>query len=129
MTISRKYQLLNWSIAAVWLINGLFCKVLQRVPRHQEIVSRILGSSSSHLLTCLIGLSEIVMAIWIISRIYIRINAITQMLIIIAMNTLEFLLVPDLLLWGRWNVVFAFLFICIIYYNAFYLNKNLVLQS
>jgi hypothetical protein len=28
------YQLLNYLIAAVWLVNGLFCKVLNLVPRH-----------------------------------------------------------------------------------------------
>jgi hypothetical protein len=36
------YKLLNYLIAAVWLVNGLFCKVLGLVPRHQEIVATIL---------------------------------------------------------------------------------------
>ncbi len=36
-------QILNYLIAAVWIANGLFCKVLNLVPRHQEIVARIIG--------------------------------------------------------------------------------------
>jgi hypothetical protein len=41
----RKYTntILNWCIAIVWLINGLFCKVLHFVPRHELIVGRIPG--------------------------------------------------------------------------------------
>src|SRR5258705_5486250 len=111
-----KHKLLNYFIAAVWLINGLFCKVLNLVPRHQQIVARILGSEHARLLTFLIGLSEIVMAIWILSNVKTRLNTIAQILVIAAMNTLEFFLVPDLLLWGRANAVFAFIFIIIIYY-------------
>jgi len=77
----------------------------------------------------LIGLSETVMAIWIVSRIKTRLNAITQIIIIAIMNTLEFFLVPHLLLWGRFNSVFAFLLIIVIYYNEFYLNKKLAHQT
>ena len=124
MTVRKKHQLLNYFIATVWLVNGLLCKVLNLVSRHQEIVARILSNDSSRLLTMLIGFSEIVMAIWILSRTWTRINAIMQMLVIATMNTIEFLLVPDLLLWGRANAIFAFLFILLIYYNEFHLNKN-----
>jgi len=118
------HKLLTYFIAAVWLINGLFCKVLNMVPRHQQIVARILGEENARLLTFLIGLSEIVMAVWILSGIKTRLNAIIQILVIAAMNTLEFFLVPDLLLWGKGNAVFAFLFIVIIYCNEFLLNKK-----
>jgi hypothetical protein len=38
-------------IAAAWLVNGLFCKVLNFVPRHEEIVRRILGDEYSVFLT------------------------------------------------------------------------------
>jgi len=118
------HKLLTYFIATVWLINGLFCKVLNMVPRHQQIVARILGEEHARLLTLLIGLSEIVMAIWILSGIKTRLNAVTQILVIGAMNTLEFFLVADLLLWGRGNALFAFLFIVIIYCNEFLLNKK-----
>src|ERR1700746_1617244 len=95
--------LVNYFIATVWLANGLFCKVLNLVPRHREIVARIIGSEHADVLTKLIGCSEMVMALWIISGFKSRLNAITQVVIIATMNTLEFILAPDLLLWGRFN--------------------------
>lgn len=123
-----KHQIVNYFIAAVWLINGLVCKVLNLVPRHREIVARILGDSHASLFTIIIGILEILMAVWVLSRIMSRINAITQMIIIATMNTIEFFVAPDLLLWGRWNAFFAFLFILLIFYNEFYCRKKLDLQ-
>lgn len=123
------HKFLTCSIAAIWIINGLFCKVLNLVPRHQQIVEHILGDNHSRLFTVLIGLSEIVMAIWILTGIRSRLNAILQIIIIAVMNTLEFFLVPDLLLWGRYNAAFALLLIIIVYYNEFYLNKKLAQQT
>lgn len=117
---------LNIFIAIIWLVNGLFCKVLNLVPRHQEIVGEILNldKSSASVLTILIGVSEIIMVVWILSRIKHRLNAVAQIIIIATMNILEFLLVPNLLLWGELNSVFAFLFILLIYYNEFVVNNK-----
>ena len=129
MTDKTIHKLLTFCIAAIWFINGLFCKVLNLVPRHQQIVASILGSQYSRIFTMLIGLSETAMAIWILSSIKTRLNAISQIIIIAVMNTLEFFLVPNLLLWGKFNSVFAFLLIIAIYYNEFYLNKKLAQQT
>lgn len=115
-------KLLNYCIAAVWLANGLFCKVLNLVPRHQQIVARILGEQYSAVFTKAIGFAEIGIAAWIVAGIWPRLNAITQMAVIAIMNILEFILVPDLLLWGRLNLLFAGMFILVIWYNAFYLK-------
>ncbi|MCZ2395013.1 MAG: DoxX-like family protein [Chitinophagales bacterium] len=124
-----KHKLLNYFIAVVWFANGLFCKVLNLVPRHEQIVATILGNDHSRLLTILIGLSETVMAIWILTKFKSKLNAITQMIVVGTMNIIEFIVVPDLLLWGRLNIVFAFLFIGLVYYNEFILNKKLNLQT
>jgi hypothetical protein len=129
MTDRTINKILTYLIATVWVANGLFCKVLNLVPRHQEIVSRILGTDYFRILTILIGLSEIFMAIWILSKIKTRFNAVAQIAIVATMNTLEFLLVPDLLLWGKLNSFFAFIFILVVYFNEFYLNKKLSQQT
>lgn len=113
----------------MWLINGLVCKVLNIVPRHEEIVERILGSEYSASITILIGFSEIAMAIWILTKIKSKLNAVFQIAIVATMNILEFFLVPNLLLWGKLNSLFALLLIGFIYYNQFTLNKNLKLQT
>ena len=124
MKLTRIYKILTYCIATVWIANGLFCKVLNLVPRHEQIVTKILGDDHSRLMTILIGLSETFMAVWILSAFKSKLNAITQIIVIATMNTIEFILVPDLLLWGKLNTIFAFLFIIIVYYNEFYLNKK-----
>lgn len=121
-TIAR--TILTASICLVWFINGFFCKVLNLVPRHQEIVSRILGDHHAWLLTKVIGFSEILMIIWILSRIKSRFCAIFQMIIVGTMNVIEYIFAPDLLLFGKLNIIFACFFIVLIYINEFVLHPN-----
>ena len=116
-------KIISIGIAIVWLANGLFCKLLNLVPRHQLIVSRILGEEYSSIITKAIGALEILMAVWILSGIKPRWCAVTQMFVVALMNILEFMLVPDLLLFGRFNSVFAVLFIVIININEFGFGK------
>lgn len=115
------HKILAYLIAAVWFANGFFCKVLNLVPRHEQIVARILGTEYSQTLTIMIGLAEIAMAIWILTGFKSKLNAILQITVVAIMNIIEFTVAPDLLLWGRLNIVFAFLFIGVVYFNEFYL--------
>lgn len=125
MTDIKNHKILTYCIAIVWIVNGLFCKVLNLVPRHEQIVGRIIGIDYARPLTVLIGLSEIGMAVWILSGIKTRLNVLSQIIIVTTMNTLEFILVPDLLLWGKMNSIFAFLFMLVVYCNEFYgINKR-----
>ena len=113
------HRALRYLIALVWLVNGLFCKVLMLVPRHAAIVARILGPTYANPLTRLIGLAEIGMALWVMSEIKSRWCALAQIALILSMNALEAWLAPDLLLWGRANAIFAALFCLLIYYHTF----------
>ena len=108
----------------VWFLNGLFCKVLNFVPRHQMIVARILGEEYSALLTKTIGVSEILMTVWFLSNIKSRWCAYTQIAVVLTMNIIETILAPDLLLFGRLNLLFAFLFVVIVYWNEFYVSGD-----
>ncbi|GAA4022529.1 hypothetical protein GCM10022409_02840 [Hymenobacter glaciei] len=112
------HRLFTYLIALVWLANGLLCKVLLLVPRHAAIVARILGPTHATTLTRLIGVGEIGMAVWVLSGIKARWCAWTQIALILSMNTLEAVLAPDLLLWGRANAVFAALFCGFIYLHS-----------
>jgi hypothetical protein len=111
-------------ICLTWLINGLFCKVLNLVPRHQLIVSRIIGEEYVSILTKVIGVSEMLVAVWILSKIKSRACSIFQMTIVASMNIIEFVCASDLLLHGRFNIVFASFFILIIYINEFALKQR-----
>ena len=116
--------LLTFFISAVWLVNGLFCKVLGLVPRHEEIVARILGIEYSAMLTIAIGVAEVFMAVWVLSRIRARLCALTQIVIVAAMNVIELFLASDLLLFGKWNLFIAGIFIGLVYYNEFVLGQR-----
>jgi len=124
MKINIIKLILTAFICLAWFVNGLFCKILNLVPRHQEIVGRILGEEYSWLFTKAIGIAEILMVVWIVSKIRSRFCAIFQIAIVGTMNFIEFILVPDLLLFGRMNIVFASIFIVIIYVNEFVLPGN-----
>jgi DoxX-like family len=118
------HRLLTQTIALVWLINGLFCKVLNLVPRHTQIVGSILGETHAVLFTRTIGILETGMAVWILVGWYPRLNALTQITLVLTMNALEFFLVPDLLLFGKMNSLFALLFVLVVYYNTFVLQSK-----
>jgi hypothetical protein len=123
----KKKQIINILISIVWFVNGFFCKILNLVPRHQEIVASILNEVYAIQITFTIGVLEIWMAFWVLSNYKTKINAVAQITIIISMNIIEYFLVPELLLWGKMNIIFALLFISIIYYNEFILkNKSYV---
>lgn len=91
LNANQLHKLLTYLISVVWIVNGLYCKVLNMVPRHEAIVAKILELENARTLTVLIGLAEIGMAVWILSKYKSRINAIIQMIVIATMNTLEFL--------------------------------------
>lgn len=129
MTSHKVHTLLNYIIASVWLINGLFCKVLNLTPRHKQIVAQIIGHDIAKMMTIFIGFSEIVMAIWIWTQYKSKLSATLQIAIVVIMNLLEFILVPDLLLWGRFNAVFALLFIGLVYFNTFIFGERAKLET
>ena len=114
---------ITYFIAAVWLINGLFCKLLSLVPRHQQIVVRILGDAHAGVLTKAIGTAEVLMAVWILSSLKPRLCAIVQIVTVASMNTIEFFCARDLLLFGKINACVALVFMALIFYNEFILPK------
>lgn len=121
MSRNAMQLVLRYSIALVWLANGLLCKVLHLVPRHEAIVARILGPTYAAPLTRLIGVAEIGLALWVLSGRWVRLTAATQIVLVLGMNVLEFFLALDLLLWGPLNLLFASLFALLIYYDGFVL--------
>jgi uncharacterized membrane protein YphA (DoxX/SURF4 family) len=119
------HNILTVSIASVWILNGLYCKILNLVPRHEQIVASILGDDYARPLTVFIGLSEILLGIWVLTKFKAKLSAVIQICLVAIMNGLEFVLVPDLLLWGRFNVLFALLFIGLVYFHNFDLSNDI----
>jgi len=105
--------------ALVWFVNGLLCKVLDLVPRHRQIVGRILGEDHALALTRAIGIGELLFGLWILSQWRWRWSAAAQITAVLTMNVIEFWLVPDLLLFGRWNAFVALAYAAVVAYAGF----------
>jgi hypothetical protein len=109
----RALGALWWAIAAVWVANGVWCKVLSQVPRHAQIVARVVGNEVAPSLTVAIGLAEVTMAAWVLSGRSRTLCAVTQIAVVMAMNVIEQVIAADLLLWGPFNLLWATLF-CVV---------------
>lgn len=105
--------------AAVWLVNGVWCKLIDGVPRHREIVARILGEDHSLALTRMIGAGEVVMAAWILSGIRWKWSCAAQIAAVLMMNVIEFFVVPDVLLFGRFNSIVALGYVSLVAWAGF----------
>jgi len=127
--MKKRYELTIFFTAIVWLLNGLGAKILNLVPRHQEIVETILPIQNGRFFTVLIGTSEIIMAVWILSKLWPKLNAITQITIVMVMNIIEQIMANELLLWGDLNFLFAVCFSLLIVYNEFVLKKKIDLRK
>ncbi|MFM2387881.1 MAG: hypothetical protein RL660_2638 [Bacteroidota bacterium] len=118
------YRVLQICIALVWLINGLYCKVLNFVPRHERIVAKVLQLQDAHFITTAIGFLEIGIAVWILSNYKAKLCAAVQIALIACMNLLEFFTAKDLLLWRDYNAFFAAILIFIVYFTAYKMKPS-----
>ena len=75
-------------MAAVWLYQGLWCKLFGAAGRHAEIVGSVpgLGAAAAHGLLLAIGAGECALAVWMLSGIRLREAALAQTLMLAAMN-------------------------------------------
>ena len=105
-------------IGSVWVFHGLFSKLSNGVPRHRQIVGRILGEGIADRATLVIGILEILLGLWIFSGIRRRTCALVQTLALVSMNFLEILRARDLLISAAGMVTLNLGFIALIWYWA-----------
>jgi 1,6-anhydro-N-acetylmuramate kinase len=92
------HQVAGSLVASVWIFHGLYSKLLHGIPRHREIVARVLGPAFATPVTIAVGLAEILLGAWVLTG-HARIACATiQTLALIAMNTLEIWRARDLLI-------------------------------
>jgi hypothetical protein len=88
-------------VASVWLIHGLFNKLLHVSPRHLQIVQSVpglAGSRGEFVLTA-VGLCEVGIAVWVVSGWVATICAAFQTVFLLSMNIVELSVARSLLLW------------------------------
>ncbi len=112
------HNLLTILIGSVWVFHGLYSKVSEGIPRHRQIVARILGEGIADRATLAIGILEVLLGLWVFSRIQQRTCALVQTLALVCMNFLEILLARDLLISAPGMVALNLGFISLIWYWA-----------
>jgi hypothetical protein len=76
------------AIASVWIYQGLWCKVLGRMPHHQEIVGTVPFLDASRVPRAMVGLGllECVIALWVLSGLCALEAALVQTFLLATMN-------------------------------------------
>jgi hypothetical protein len=103
------------AIASVWLFQGLWCKLLRRAARHQEIVGTVpfLSGPQARQALSLLGVLECLLAAWVLSGFRAREAALIQTVLLASMNTAGLLwarsLIPDWMGMLLQNFVFLLL--------------------
>ena len=89
------------ALAAVWLVHGLYNKLLGGSPRHLAIVQSVPGLSGAigRYTLVAVGLMEVSIAAWMLSRRAPRTCAAVQTAVLLTMNALELTYARELLLW------------------------------
>lgn len=84
----RDSKVVRLSIAAVWLYQGLWCKVLGAVPHQQAVISSVpfLGVAEARVGLIALGLFECGVAMWVLSGKRMRQAASVQTALLVAMN-------------------------------------------
>jgi uncharacterized membrane protein YphA (DoxX/SURF4 family) len=107
-------------VAAVWLAHGLYNKLLGGSPRHLAIVQSIpgLGGAAGRRMLLAVGVFEVAVAVWMLSRRAPRLCAAAQTAALLSMNLLELTYARPLLLWPAGLVPINLLFLTAAWYAA-----------
>ena len=111
-------KILTILVGSVWVFHGLYSKLSNGIPRHRQIVERILGEGIADEATLAIGILEVLLGLWIFSGFQRRACALLQTLALVSMNFLEILLAKDLLISAPGMVALNLGFISLIWYWA-----------
>jgi hypothetical protein len=88
--------LMRGAVAAVWLYEGLWCKVFGRAPHEAQVVAKVprFGPRFGQLFLKALGVVEVMLAVWVISGIDPGACAITEVILLVVLNV-------NGLLWSR----------------------------
>ena len=88
LTLLPPFWLIHIAVASVWLYEGLWCKLLSGEPRQAQIVEAVprYGPRSGAVFLKLLGVIEVVLALWALSNFAPVVGALVQTLLLIALN-------------------------------------------
>ena len=95
-TLLPAFWLIRVAVAAVWLYEGLWCKLLRGQPHEFEVVAAVpyFGPRIGALFLKVLGVVEVALAVWILSAVAPVACAAAQTLLLVSLNACG-------LLWAR----------------------------
>ncbi len=80
--------IIRTSIAAVWLYEGLWCKILGRVPSQAEVVAAVpqFGPRFGAPFLKVLGVVEVALAVWVMAGLAPEMCAIVQTTLLVVLN-------------------------------------------
>ncbi len=81
-------MLVRGSVAAVWLYEGLWCKLLRKTPGQVDVVEAVpkFGRRWGALFLMTLGVVEVGLAAWVISGVSAGVCALTQTVLLVTLN-------------------------------------------
>ncbi|HUP08849.1 MAG TPA: DoxX-like family protein [Caldimonas sp.] len=88
MQLLAPVWLIRAAVAAVWLYEGLWCKLLRGQPHELEVVRTVpyFGPRIGRLFLQVLGIVEVGLGIWALSGVQPLLGAIAQTLLLVALN-------------------------------------------
>ncbi len=92
-------ELIRIAVAAVWIYEGFWCKILGRMPHQEKIVEGVpaMGPASAEFVLMLIGWVECGIGVWVLAGWQAWWAAAMQTVLLVSMNTAG-------LIWGRRHI-------------------------
>lgn len=114
------WWLIHSAVAAVWLYEGFWCKLLGQEPNQTRIVAAVprLGLRFSGAFLKTLGMAEVMLAVWVVSRVAPILCALTQTGLLIALNTAGLLFARRLIHDPAGMVVKNFGFVVLVWISA-----------
>jgi DoxX-like family len=79
--------LIQIAVSAVWLYEGLWCKLLQRDLRESQVIAAVPRVARARVpLLRLLGVAEGMLALWVLSGIAPGLCAVVQILLLVSLN-------------------------------------------
>jgi hypothetical protein len=114
------HWLIHAAVAAVWLYEGLWCKLLRGEPREFEVVKAVprYGPRFGVPFLMTLGVVEVTVALWVLSGIAPFLCVLTQTVLLVSLNASGLLWASDIIHDPRGMVVKNFAFLVLAWVSA-----------
>ena len=114
------YWLIRAAVAAVWLYEGLWCKLLRREPREFEVVKAVpkYGPRFGVPFLMTLGAVEVTLGLWVLTGVSPLLCALAQTILLVTLNVNGLLWARDVIHDPRGMVVKNFAFLVLAWVSA-----------